>query len=224
MPIVTVPVVGTGSLSPASLGDMKTRIAAEIHRTDLTTNIGQAISSAITKYQSRRFEAAEEQSSFNTVASQQSYTSGDTGFPTTIGQIDSVQVTVNGTNLLLEPMSYTDLQRVSAQSNATGQPSRWAWYARSLFFYPTPDKAYAIVLSHQMRSTPPASDGDDDTIWTNELEPLIRHCAKKFLFRDVMNDIPKANAAEAAEAEWLNVFETESVQLQDDGSGLAPNW
>jgi hypothetical protein len=206
-----------------SLTTLKARIATELNRSDLTTEIAAAITTAITYYRSKRFEFNELAASFNTVASQEAYTSGDTGFPTDLGQLDTARITVSGVRDPLRPIGYAKLQELSSTTTATGAPSAYAWYGQKLYFYPIPDGVYAVLLSYQQRKAAPSSDADTTSVWTNQAEALIRHCAKKLVRRDRMKDPGYVQSAEA-EAEALSVLMNESLQLQDDGSGLQANW
>jgi hypothetical protein len=221
MPIVVMEGTGASPATPGSLAVLKARVASELHRSDLTDEIADAITTAINYYRSHRFEFNEQQASFVTVAGTESY--GSNVIPDDIGQIDSVRMTVNGRLVVLEPLLFKELQALSTTTNTNGQPSYYAWYASHLFFYPIPDAAYTTLVSYQQREDAPLSDSDTATIWTNQCEALIRHCAKKLLRRDVMQDYEGAQASEAAEAEALGVLKRESIQLQDEG-GLAPNW
>jgi hypothetical protein len=206
-----------------SLTTLKERIADELHRDDLTDQIADAITTAITYYRSKRLEFNQLSASFNTVASQESYTSGDTGFPTDIGQIDVVRITQSGRRIVLDPMEFSELQARSDSATQTNVPSNYAWYAQKLFLYPIPNGIYAVQLSYQQRKSAPASDADTATVWTNQAEAVIRHCAKKLVRRDVMQD-PGYVLSEQAEQEAYAVLVDESRQLQDDGSGLQGSW
>lgn len=205
-----------------SLTTLKATIASELSRTDLTTEIAAAISTAIAQYRSKRFEFNELSASFNTVADQESYTSGDTGFPTDLGQIDSIRVTVDGNRYLLEPLAFEELQARSITTTYTGAPTAFAWYGQKLYLNPIPDAVYATLVSYQRRKAAPANDADTSSVWTNEAEALIRHCAKKLIRRDKMKD-PAYVLCQEAENEALAVLMGESLQLQDDGSPMAAN-
>ncbi len=207
----------------ADLSALKTRIAGELHRTDLTSQIADAITTAITYYRSHRFEVNEQQASFNTVASQEAYTSGDTGFPTDVGQIDVVRLTQSGRRIVLEPIEFSKLQELSISTSHTRAPSAYAWYTQKLFLYPIPDAVYATQVSYQQRKSAPSSDSDSGTIWTNGCEALIRACAKKLICRDVTYDADGFQRNSDAEREALAVLKKESLQLQDDGSALSSN-
>ena len=200
---------------------MKARIASELHRDDLTTQIAAAITSAIAFYRSSRFEFNEQQASFSTVASQEAYTTAT--IPDDIGKIDSVRITVNSHRYLLDPISLTKLQALSSTTAATGAPVAFAWYAQQLYLNPIPDAVYSVLVSYQQRKDAPTSDDDTATIWTNQCEALIRACAKKFICRDVMHDDDGYQRNYSAELEALAVLKKESFQLQDDGSPIQPN-
>ena len=206
-----------------SLTTLKARIASEIHRPDLTAEIASAISSAILQHRSRRFEFNELPASFNTVAAQESYTSGDTGFPTDIGELDTLRITVSGTHTLLRSLTFPELQALSITTSLTGAPSGYSWYGQKLYLYPIPDAVYAVLVSYQRRKAAPANDADTTSVWTNEAEALIRHCAKKLLARDVMFDPDLYARSKDAEAEALGILMRESLQLQDQGP-LQGSW
>lgn len=206
-----------------SLTTLKARIAGELNRDDLTSEIAAAITTAISYYRSKRFEFNELTASFNTVADQESYASGDTGFPTDLGQLDTARITVSGVRDPLRPIGYGTLQELSSTTTATGVPSAYAWYGQKLYLYPIPDDAYAVLLSYQQREAAPANDADTSSVWTNQAEALIRHCAKKLVRRDKMQD-PGYVLSYEAEREALSVLMSESLQLQDDGSPMRANW
>jgi hypothetical protein len=206
-----------------SLTTLKARIATELNRADLTTPIADAITTAIRFYRSKRLEFNEKQASFNTVADQESYTSGDTGFPTDIGEIDSVRMTINGRLVVLEPKNFNELQAISTTTATSGYPAYWAWYAQKLFFYPIPNGVFSTLVSHQQRKAAPANDADTSTVWTNDAEPLIRARVKKMICRDNTFDADGFARAQQAEDEAFEMLNNESRLLQDQG-GLAANY
>lgn len=206
-----------------SLTTLKARVASELNRTDLTSAIASAITTAITYYRSFRFEFNELQASFNTVASQEAYTTGDTGYPTDIGEIDTLRITVSGNRYLLEPITFAEQQSLSTATTLIGRPTRYAFYTQKLFLHPIPDAVYAVLMSYQQRKAAPANDADTSTVWTNQAEPLIRARAQKMICRDVTNNPEGFLRYQNAEQEALEVLKRESLQLQDNG-GIAPNW
>src|SRR5689334_5061353 len=91
MPIVIITPVaqpgGAGGTLTNTVGDLaalKARIARDLNRTDLTTQIADEISSAIAYYRSHRFEFNEIQATFSTVAFQDEYAIASMGQPDTL--------------------------------------------------------------------------------------------------------------------------------------------
>lgn len=203
----------------ADLAALKARIVSEVNRSDLTTNIADAITTAIAFYRSKRLEFNEQQATFSTVAGQQAYTTS--AIPTDIAAFDSVQITVSGRILKLDPMPLGELQTLTTATTLRGIPSRFAWYSQQILFYPIPDAIYTASLSYLQRDAAPANDADGSTAWTNVAEPLIRACAKKLIYRDVTRDPEGEAGAQRAEDEAYAMLLNESIQLQDDGSPLS---
>lgn len=204
----------------ADLSALKTRIASELHHSNLTSEIADAITSAIAQHRSRRFEVNQLQASFNTVASQEAYTTST--IPDDIGQIDTLRITVSGNRYLLDPIGLAELQTLSTTTTLIGRPTRYAFYAQQIYLNPIPDGIYAVLVSYLQRKDAPSGDSDGTTIWTNQCEALIRACAKKLICRDVIYDADGYARNRDAEAEALGILMRESMQLQDEG-GLQPN-
>ena len=191
----------------ADLATLKSRIALDIHRSDLTAQIGYAIADAVTHYQSNPFEFLEAIETFSTVAGTEFYSDLDD-----IGSIDEVKVTVNGRKVVLEPWTYGYMESISTTTNTQSQPWAWAWYAGQMRLYPVPDAAYTITVSFKKQYGVPSSDNDSN-VWTTEAEALIRAAAKKRLYRDVMRDTEGAAMAESAENEALANLTSDTNRL-----------
>jgi len=76
-------------------GTMQDRIAREIGRSDLTTQIRDAIQTAIRYYERKRFYFNEFQASFSASSSQEYYDSADLSQIPNLVEIDSLTVDVN---------------------------------------------------------------------------------------------------------------------------------
>lgn len=204
---------------------LKSTIASELHRSDLTTQIANAVTQSINKYRSRRFEFNEQQATFNTIANQQTLGSGDPSFPADVGQVDTVRITVGSRFVTLSPRTFAEVERMTLTTNDIGPPGVFAWYLDKLWFYLIPDQAYSVRLSYKQRKSAPSGDSDATTIWTQpaQCEPLIRACAKKIVARDYMRNYTLSQACEQAETEALAVLLNESIELQDQGP-LQDNW
>lgn len=197
-----------------TLATLKSRIATEIHRTDLTTNIADAIVDAVQIYQGRRFAFNQRRATFGTVDGREFYATTDSPatIPTDIGEIDSLLVTVGTRKSRLEPWTYDYMEERASATNTENEPSAYAWYANQLRLYPVPDAVYTMTISYLQKVVSPATDGTNN-IWTTEAEALIRHCAKKVLYRDVIVDPEGAAICAAAEADEYMRLKKDAQQL-----------
>lgn len=186
----------------STLAALKSRIADELARTDLNSQIAQAVSEAIYDYQSTRFSFNQARESLSTVADQEFYTSDD--LPGEVIEIDSIRATINGRTYQLAVWGYQELDRIASTTNTTGQPLAWAWYAEELRLYPVPDGAYTLTISYHKRIDAP-SDAEEN-VWTNEkyAGQLIRYSALRRIALDYLKD----------DAEGAKYAQGESVQLR----------
>lgn len=195
----------------ADLATLKSRIASEIHRSDLTSAIAYAIGDAVKQYQSRRFAFNQTRGTFSTVVGTEFYDS-----LTDIASIDTVTMTVNGRKVVLDEWAYGYMERVNTTTNTNNQPWAWSWYDEKIRLYPIPDAVYPITVSYVQKVDVPSTDGASN-IWTTEAEELIRHAAKKRIYRDVTMDDSGAMKAEMAEAEQLARLTKDSNRLAAGG-------
>lgn len=181
-----------------TLGDLKERIAREMTRDDLATEIAEAITDAINLWSPRRFDFNEKRVKRNTVANTEYYALGsgwtymddsstDGGYPM---KVDSI-------TLLYDQQPYPLSERTHAwidtnQSPAatyTGQPDSYGTYDRWLRLYPIPDAAYQLTLSGLFYAESLSSDADSN-MWTQAIngEAIVRHQVKSMIYRDLLRD------------------------------------
>lgn len=196
--------------------EMQTRIAQELHRTDLTTPIQRAIKSAIAFYESNRFFKGEKRGTFSTIAGQRYYgtsTASPGTLPSDIVEIDSIVTTVNNRIYKLDQVSYEHLEDIDAGvTPLSGYPRLWAWYAEQIRFYPSPNNEYLMTVSYQYER-PVLSADSDENFWTTEAEELIRSRAKKDLAMSVMYDDQIAQASAAMENMAFKSLKAQTVKL-----------
>lgn len=198
----------------ANLSTLKARIAADLRRNDLTSDIGYAIADAVAEYQGSRFYFNQARDSFTTVAGTEFYESGTDpqDIPDDIAEVDSLTVTVNGRVYQMDKWAFGVSEWINSTSTSRGQPTNWAWYAQKVRLYPVPDNAYTVTISYLQKIAAPTADGDENA-WTTEAEILIRSCAKKILYRDVLKNPARAAEAEAAEMNAKRRLKRETFQL-----------
>lgn len=164
------------------LQTMKARIASELARSDLTTQIASAISDAIAIYQKERFRFNETDPStpvtFSTVANQAVYTSSANANIATLFSIDYMLLTI-GNQLI--PLTYDTAEnlRIQNQINTTsGQPESYAYEGNQIIMSPVPSDVWTVTMGLFRKLAAPANDAEANNPWMIAAERLIRSRAK----------------------------------------------
>lgn len=194
------------------LATMKSRIASELERTDLTDQIANAISDAIDEYGVERFWFNESRSlTFNTVVSQREYAAAD-GVPTLI-TVDRLFVTISGQKRDLDKADPALLELWNDTSTPTGQPTTYAILGDTLILYPTPTQVYEIrAVAHYV--LPALTDDTQSNAWTTEAEPLIRRRAKQLLQMEIILDAEGATMTEPLLAKALDDVRVKTSRIK----------
>lgn len=184
-----------------TLAGLKAEIADDTLRSDLSTQIANAISSAIRFYQKRRFYFNETRTTtFATVASQATYSSSDDTDIPKFMVVDAVFITdSSGNRYELDYYDPADIHWLQGNGASTGRPFGYSYYDQSFTFYPIPDDVYTITPMGQISKDEPASDGEANNVWMTEAYELIRCRAKGLLFTHVMKDPAQAQTMSLAE-------------------------
>jgi hypothetical protein len=193
--------------------NLQDRIADELKRADLTSQIALEIQSAIAYYQGTRFYFNERRDvTFNTVASQEFYTSSDIANLTLIQEFDAVTVTVNGNRFHVRHFPYQELEISSVTTTTLGEPNYYSFYAQQLRLYPIPQQVYAVRISGLFQVAAPSA-GSDSNAWTNDAEELIRASAKKRVCLNYLLDTDQAAIYKGIETDILRNLEDVTVQM-----------
>jgi hypothetical protein len=172
----------------ATLAVMKSRIASELDRTDISSQIASAILDAIAEHERERFWFNESRDlTFTTVASQRIYTTSDASWIPDVIQIDDLFATVGGQNRRLIRGDASTLELLSDNSGSSGAPSEWDYFSGGIILYPIPDQAYTVRALAHYRIAALTNDSQSNA-WTTEAEQLIRRTAKIILTVDVTDD------------------------------------
>lgn len=202
-----------------TFGDIKTRIADEISRSDLTSQIQTAVLSAIEYYEKRRFYFNEMRSlTFSTVAGQEFYTSSDAAGIAQLTAIDSVRITTSDT-YALEPEKYDVLDAISESTTTDyGEPTMYAYFGRQFRLYPIPSSAWTVRVSG-VKSLTTLSASSDTNAWTTgaDAEALIRMRAKGDLYANVIRDDDEATKFEILERKELAMLIGRTGSLSGTG-------
>jgi hypothetical protein len=169
--------------------DMQTRIADEIARTDLTSQIQLAILSAVRHYAKERWYFTETSTTFSTVASTQTY-----ALPSDFKAMERVTLTYPNNSfwdLTYRPFEY--IGRITSISTLTGPPQDYAIYSQQLWLYPIPGDVYTITEYYEQEIA--SLSATPDNAWMVDGEELIRSRAKADIYENVIRDVPDDVAA-----------------------------
>lgn len=195
---------------------MQTRIADDITRTDLTSQIANAINDAILLWEGTRFAFNEKRYLILTVTSQEYYDLSGSGLLDAdseaaaatgemVMEIDSVTNTVSDFPYPLSERTQQWFDKFqSLPTQYTGQPDSYGIYGNQLRLFPIPDGAgpetggaYPIHISALARLGPnPLVSNADTNGWMTEGELLIRNQAKVLLYRLPLRDAEGAAFAQ----------------------------
>lgn len=203
-----------------TLATMKSRIADEISRTDLTSQIANAINDAIGLYQPERFyfnETNADGLQFSTVASQETYDKDDLASLEYVYDVDDVFVVVGVNRYRVKRIDPTTFN-INRMPYFIGQPYQYMWNNRQFSFSPIPNTAYTIIVLCQYKIAAPASDSETDNPWMLDAERLIRSAAKRILYQDILLDGEAASACQMAEEEAFYKLRNTSNTMSRTGS------
>lgn len=164
------------------LATMKARIARELARTDLTTDIADAIYTAISAYQNTRFRFSDTipnaPPTFPTEIGRFIYTSTDNANISTLMKIDYVLIQIGNTLQELARTSAEGIKLYNQVNTMAGQPSSYAYEGNQLLLAAVPSSVWTVTLGLFRNIDAPASDDEAGNPWMTDAELLIRSRAK----------------------------------------------
>jgi hypothetical protein len=200
----------------STYGDMKTRIADELVRSDIDTQIAQQIQSAIAQYQRKLFFFNEKtNASWNTVANQELYATTD-GVPSDIVSIDKLTVIYSSVREDVRRREWEYIEGLQPGTSKGGQPTDYAYREQKFRLYPIPTTVMALNLAYVQRVEAPSGDSDEGP-WVNDAEELIRCAAKRRIAQHVIRDLEMANDMRLAEMDALTDLMSETSRRLGTG-------
>lgn len=201
-----------------TLAVLKARITTELRRSDLASQIADAIATAISAYQGNNFWFNKKRSStFVTVAAQEFYTSSDDADIGNIEKIDYLTLVNGGTVYTLTEMTGHEGEMLAQVTATSGQPLWFSFYDGSIRLYPVPDAVYTVRVGGTIKVAAPASDAEASNPWMIEGEALIRHRAKFEIGTHVLFDDKLSAAAATGVEDALTVLRIRTAQKQQTG-------
>lgn len=194
----------------STLSQMRSRIADDLDRSDLSTQIDKAINRAIKYYESYNFWFKETVGTFTTTPSKKSYSASD-GIPSDIAQIHYMEVKIDDRDRRINPRTYAYIEDVDP-SLYEGYPSSYAWYQEEILLYPVPDETYTVTVSYVKTYSELSTDTDSND-FTTDAEDLIESRATWWVNSRVIKDYEAASVAKAEESEALAALRTKTEKL-----------
>src|SRR3984893_1497178 len=138
------------------LAQMKQRIADELARGDLTSQIAYAISDAISFYQNERFIFNESRDiTFPTVAGREFYGASDNPAIPLMWSLDYLILYLGGIPWPIKRRTPEYVEFANNNGLVTGQPYNFAWYNKQIRLGPVPDSVYTIRVAGRITYAAP---------------------------------------------------------------------
>lgn len=174
-----------------TFGAIKDRIADELVRPDLASQIALAVNDAIKEAANNRFWFNEVRGlTFATAVSQDFYTPTNYAY---IGKIDALWLIVNGQRRNMQPVNALTIENwKEGQTTLTGEPAYFARYGAGLLFWMPPSGVWSVFLDGTTRFAPLVADSDTNP-YVEEGERYIRALAKANILENVAREFDEAD-------------------------------
>ena len=208
--------------------DVRTRIADQLARSDLNTQIDREIQLAMARY-NRRVSWLHEvrEVSLTSVAAQAWYSSVDvstgTGPQDTTGRTAVDVADIQKIDYMRDPnyddlrqVHYSDFEGFFDTTGAAGRPTYFTLYAGQIGIWPVPDGVTIYTLSAVVKPIIP-SLAADESIWFDQAQELIENAAAAAICRKFIQDGERAQAFQVYETEAWNDLVREGNQKMATG-------
>lgn len=199
----------------STLGQVKARVARELDRTDLATEISDAIQSALIFYRAEHLYFNESRATMDTSAGQSEYP-----LPDDYVGMQYIMCTANSRNYKLNEYSYQQLDELT-ETSSTAEPVNFAIWDTQIHLDPIPDDVYPLRIVYVREITLSASDSAVNA-WLTEAEELIRlHTKVDLLINRIRGPeaLEEAKGLRALEVDMLGKLKMESTQRKHAASG-----
>jgi len=199
-----------------TLAKLKAVIADDIHRTDLTSRIDDAVLSAVRHYERKNFYFLEGVTTFTATSSATYH-----DIPVDFKDDDSLLVTISGSKNPVIRASYRDIDEKDT-GLIFGIPSEFTFYQNQFRFYPVPDRDYTMTLSyHKTLDLPTASASN---AWTTAGFDMLRHRSKWDLQQHFLHDPEGARISKGSEVDALSSLTGDSDNRKMAGKTKKKTW
>lgn len=169
--------------------DLQNRIASDLTRDDLSSQIKSAILDAVKHYETSRFYFNTTRSmTFPTVVGQVAYTAAALAQIPNIIRIDDLFLRDSVSIYPLDRYEPDEFEVIAGNPlTGSGRPVAFTYVDSQILLWPTPLAVYTIRPHMHYRLTALSADGDTNA-WTNDAEQLIRAHSKLLLYTNVLED------------------------------------
>ena len=203
----------------ATRSTIEAQIADDLARSDLSTQITNAVDAAIRAY---RFERLGFNEAYRVTA-----TASVSANYLALSDISVRFRKIDRVRLLRDSGDYLDLYRrdydwiMSRQDDRVlSMPIEYAVYNNTIHFDTIANDTYTLAIDgvKELGTGATASfSAGDASAWFNEARELVRHRAKREVYAHVLKDMELASAAAAAEKDAYNVLKSELGQVESTG-------
>lgn len=195
------------------LAGLKARIADDLERDDLTTQIAAEIPLAIEFYADRSFHFLEDDATVDTTAAQ-AYVALPDGLR--VSRPHDLEIDIGSTRYDLRKMTWRQYRRSAQVNQSSGQPTDYAYRNGRFYLYPVPNQAYTIT-TYGIFDEPELTTGTSENAWTNEALKLIAAEVEMRLARDVLRDDKRMRNAQLAVIQELAELTGKSTRRRRTG-------
>ena len=201
----------------ASYIDLQNRIANDLRRDDLATEIAEAIQSAILFY--RNLPVVESQGTMTAIPAIEEHKR----YSLPDDFIAAIQMTVTADGIVT-PMQPATVQWIDEMDSddddvIVGVPTHYALFGGGMLVYPRPDDSVTEFGGRYIAAPAAPSDDDDSNFWTNRAERAVRCRAVGLLYDDTLHDPELAEREYAkAQQEWSQI--TLQLELRAYSAGI----
>lgn len=196
--------------------DLQNRIATDLTRTDLASQIQNAIQDAIKHYEHDRFWFNTTRAlTFATVNAQSAYGASDLAQIPTLIRIDHLFLPLGNSVFDLDYYEPDQFEYIAA-NGAPGKPTCYTYVDSQILLWPVPNAVYTL-RPHMHYRLSALSNSTDSNAWCNEAEQLIRTHAKLILYMDVLEDNDGAGRMQAKIQSLKDKLDFESSARESSG-------
>lgn len=180
----------------ATITELKAKIANDLTRSDLTTQIDEAIQEAVDFYHPEVLWFQEDRASNTTSIGEPLYP-----LPEDYLSLDSFYITVNSSKYPLNQLGMHEFEEKYTDTEEQGEPCDFCIYDQQLKLGPTPSEEWPITL-HYIRFIDAPASGENN--YTSRLvKQLISARAKHIIYADTIKDSAQASVQGAREMQIL---------------------